>query len=65
MLKAPKGGAVTQEWFKFRDEVWLPAHSESRSSLRFFFGKKISLLLREEYSEYKKFASETTIKVIQ
>jgi hypothetical protein len=60
-----QGGEVTREWLKFRDEVWLPAYSESRSTLRFFFGKRISLLRREEYSEFKKFVSETTIKVIE
>jgi hypothetical protein len=65
VLKAEKGGEVTREWLKFRDEVWLPAYSERRSTLRFFFGKRISLLRREEYSEYKKFVSETTIKVIE
>jgi hypothetical protein len=65
MLKSDKGGDVTQEWFKFRDEVWLPANSERHSTLRFFFGKRISVLRKEEYSEYKKFVSETTIKVIE
>jgi hypothetical protein len=65
VLKADKGGDVTQEWLKFRDEVWLPAYGESRSTLRFFFGKRILILRREEYSEYKKFVSETTIKVIE
>src|SRR5262249_457209 len=65
VLKTQKGGTVTREWLKFRDEVWLPAYSESHSTLRFFFGKRISLLRREEYSEYKKFVSETTIKVIE
>ena len=65
VLKTQKGGEATREWRKFRDEVWLPAYSESRSTLRFFFGKRISLLRREEYSEYKKFVSETTIKVIE
>jgi len=65
MIKADKGGDVTQEWLKFRDEVWLPAYSERHSTLRFFFGKRISVLARDEYSEYKKFVSETTIKVIE
>jgi hypothetical protein len=65
MLKADKGGDVTQEWLKFRDEVWLPASSERHSTLHFFFGKRISVLRREEYSEYKKFVSETTIKLIE
>jgi hypothetical protein len=64
MLKADKGGDVTQEWLKFRDEVWLPVISERHSTLRFFFGKRISVLAKDEYSEYKKFVSETTIKVI-
>jgi hypothetical protein len=65
VLKAEKGGEMTREWLKFRDEVWLPAYSESRSTLRFFFGKRISILRRQENSEYKKFVSETTIKVIE
>jgi len=65
MIKTDKGGDVTQEWFKFRDEVWLPANTERHSTLRFFFGKRISVLRKEEYSEYKKFVSETTIKVIE
>jgi hypothetical protein len=65
MLKTDKGGDVTQEWLKFRDEVWLPAYSERHSTLHFFFGKRISVLRREEYSEYKKFVSETTIKLIE
>lgn len=65
MLKTDKGGDVTQEWLKFRDEVWLPANSERHSTLRFFFGKRISVLRKDEYSEYKKFVSETTIKVIE
>lgn len=65
MLRAEKGGDVTQEWLKFRDEVWLPAYSERHSTLRFFFGKRISVLRKDEYSEYKKFVSETTIKVIE
>lgn len=64
-LKAEKGGDVTQEWLKFRDEVWLPAYSERHSTLRFFFGKRISVLRREEFFEYKKFVSETTIQVIE
>src|SRR5262245_37737768 len=65
VLKAQKGTDVTREWLKFRDEVWLPAYSERRSSLRFFFGKRISLLRREEFSEYKNFVSETIIRVIE
>jgi predicted DNA-binding antitoxin AbrB/MazE fold protein len=64
LLKAEKGGEVTQEWLKFRDEVWLPAFSERHSTLRFFFEKRIPLLRRDEYSEYKEFVSETTIEVI-
>jgi hypothetical protein len=59
------GGEVTREWLKFRDEVWLPAYSVRRSTLRFFFGKQIQLIRRKEYSEYKRFVSETTIRVIQ
>jgi hypothetical protein len=65
VIKSEKGATMSREWLKFRDEVWLPAHSESRSSFRFFFGKRISVLRREDYSEYKKFVSETTIKVSQ
>src|SRR5207247_10919340 len=61
VLKAEKGSEMTREWLKFREEVWLPANGESRSTLRFFFGKRILILRREEYSEYKKFVSETTI----
>jgi len=64
VLKAEKGGDVTQEWLKFRDEVWLPAFSERHSTFRFFFGKRILILRKVEYSEYKKFVSETTIKVV-
>jgi len=64
VLNAEKGGETTREWLKFRDEVWLPANSESRSTLRFFFGKRILILRKVEYSEYKKFVSETTIKVV-
>jgi hypothetical protein len=64
LLKADKGGEVTQEWIKFRNEVWLPAFSERHSTLRFFFGKRIQVLRRDEYSEYKKFVSETAIDVI-
>jgi hypothetical protein len=65
MLKVEKGGEVTQEWLKFRDEVWLPAFSERHSTLRFFFGKRIPVVRRDEYSEYKQFVSEATIKVIE
>jgi hypothetical protein len=65
VLKTQQGGEVTRGWLKFRDEVWLPAYSESHSTLRFFFGKRISPFRREEYSEYKKFVSATTIKVIE
>ena len=65
MLKAEKGGEVTHEWLKFRDEVWLPAFSERHSTLRFFFGKRIPVVRRDEYSEYKQFVSETTIRVIE
>jgi len=65
VLNAEKGGETNREWLKFRDEVWLPASSESRSTLRFFFGKRILIFRKVEYSEYKKFVSETTIKVIE
>ena len=65
VINAEKGGKTTREWFKFRDEVWLPVSSESRSTLRFFFGKRVLMFRREEYSGYKKFVTETTIKVIE
>lgn len=43
VLKTQKGGRSDPGMSKFRDEMWLPAYSERRSGLRFFFGKRISL----------------------
>lgn len=65
VIGAEKGGEQTVEWLKFRNEVWLPAYSEKRFTLRFFFGKRLPIVQREDYSEYKKFDSETTIKVVE
>jgi hypothetical protein len=64
VIGAEKGGEQTVEWLKFRNEVWLPAYSEKRFTLRFFFGKRLPIVQRDDYSEYKKFDSETTIKVV-
>ncbi len=58
-----KGGEISRDWLKFRNEIWLPASYTRHLTLR-SFGKKFQVQ-RTEYSEYKKFSSETTIKVIE
>jgi hypothetical protein len=62
-VKIEKGGEIIRDWLKFRDEIWLPA-SETRHLTLNSLGKKIQVQ-RTEYSDYKKFSSETTIKVIE
>jgi hypothetical protein len=52
-----------REWAKVNDEVWLPSRSEARLKGRLFLAKGINLRLVDEFSEYKKFSVETTIKV--
>ena len=62
-VKIEKGGEIIRDWLKFRDEIWLPA-SETRHLTLNSLGKKIQVQ-RTEYSDYKKFSSETTIKVVE
>lgn len=62
-VKIQKGSEFSREWLKFRNEIWLPA-SETRRFTLSAFGKKFQVQ-KTEYSEYKKFTAETTIKVIQ
>ena len=62
-VKIEKGGEIIRDWLKFRHEIWLPA-SETRHLTLNSLGKKIQVQ-RTEYSDYKKFSSETTIKVIE
>jgi hypothetical protein len=62
-VRIEKGGEISRDWLKFRNEIWLPASETRHLTLR-AFGKKV-LVQRTEYSEYKKFSSETTIKVIE
>ena len=49
---------------KFRDEVWLPASSETRFKARLFLIKGFNFRRVEEFSSYKKFSSETNFKVV-
>ena len=64
MAKVYKGTEVVREWLKFRDEVWLPARSETRFKARIFLVKGFNFRRVEEFSDYKKFSSETIIKVV-
>jgi hypothetical protein len=52
-----------REWIKVNDEVWLPTRSEARVKGRLFLAKGINLRIVEEFSDYRKFSVETTIKV--
>jgi len=52
-----------REWTKVNDEVWLPSRTEARLKGRLFLAKGINQRMVDEFSEYKKFSVETTIKV--
>ena len=64
MAKVYKGSEVVREWLKFRDEVWLPARSETRFKARIFLVKGFNFRRVEEFSDYKQFSSETILKVV-
>jgi hypothetical protein len=64
MVKIDKGTEVIREWLKFRDEVWLPARTETRFEARVFLVKGFNFRRVEEFSDYKKFSSETTVKIV-
>src|SRR5262249_42667234 len=64
MVKVQKGTEADREWLKFRDEVWLPARTETRFKARVFLMKGFNFRRIEEFSDYKKFSSETTFTVV-
>jgi len=64
VAKVYKGGEVIREWLKFRDEIWLPARSETRFKARVFMVKGFNFRRVEEFSDYKKFSAETTFTVV-
>ena len=65
MVKVNKGTEMDREWLKFRDEIWLPARSETRFQARVFLAKGFHFRRVEEFSDYKKFSAETTFKVVE
>ena len=63
MVKVNKGTELDREWLKFRDEIWLPARSETRFQARVFLAMGFHFLRVEEFSDYKKFSSTSTFKI--
>lgn len=62
-VKIEKGSKISRDWLKFRDEIWLPG-SETRHLTLSSFGQRFQVR-RTAYSDYKKFSSAATIKVIE
>ena len=54
------GAQVYFERHKINDEIWLPAIAHWRGSARLFLVKGISIDAKSEYSDYRKFAVESS-----
>ena len=57
-----EGGELTVLWSKVNNEVWLPAHVDGHLKGRVLV-KGFNTHVVEDFSDYKKFVVETTIKV--
>jgi hypothetical protein len=56
---------LKRDWRKINDDVWLPLRTEARVKGRaWFFVDGFNAKIIEEFSDYKKFSVNTTIKVI-
>ena len=65
LAKLQKGAMLRGERRKVNEEIWLPARTEVFLSARILLLKGINLREILEYSDYKKFNVETTIKIPQ
>ena len=63
VVKINKGTETDREWLKFRDEIWLPARTETKFQARLFLAMGFHFRRVEEFSDYKKFSSEATFQV--
>jgi hypothetical protein len=62
VAKIHKGTEITREWRKVDNQDWLPSWSQKRLSGRAFM-LGFSFLEIEEYSDYRKFALETNLRL--
>ncbi len=59
-----KDTQMVREWRKLNKEVWVPLHSESLLKGRVLLAKGYNRRRTDDYTDYKKFSVDTTIKVI-
>ncbi len=59
-----KDTRMTREWRKLNNEIWAPFHNESRVKARVLLAKGYNRRRIDDYTDYKKFSVETTIKMM-
>jgi hypothetical protein len=61
LFRIAPGGSVTFEQTRINDEVWLPAHARIHADARIGYVKKIRTQIDLNYSDYKKFQTDSRI----
>jgi hypothetical protein len=64
LARISKDTRMTREWRKLNNEVWVPLHNESMVKGRVLLAKSYNRRRIDDYTDYKKFSVDTTIKVI-
>jgi hypothetical protein len=64
VAKVHKGTEIIREWRKINNEVWLPSWSQKRLRARAFMMMGSNLREIEEYTDYRKFNSETKLDFV-
>jgi hypothetical protein len=59
-----KDTRMTREWRKLNNEIWVPFHNESRVRARVLLAKGYNRRRIDDYTDYKRFSVETTIRFI-
>ena len=57
-----KDTRMTREWRKHNNGIWVPSHNESRVKARVLLAKGYNRRRIDDYTDYKKFSVETTIR---
>ena len=65
LFRLAPGGTIRFEQTRVNDEVWLPAHVLIRADARVAYVKKIRAEIEVNYTNYKKFQSDSKIVLVE